>query len=213
MDVVKVGGSLMDIARDVMEELKGWDALIVPGGGIFADVVRDVYKEHVLSEGTAHSMAIAAMDQYGRFLADISGVKTTDSLSDVATPCVFLPYHVYSKSSALEPSWDVTSDTIGCHVAKEVGADRFIILTDVNGVYIDGRLVPVISAQELSTLGTTCIDSALPRYLKEYCIDCLVVNGKDFKGIRSGRRENYEKKPGDIESGSRNGIGTLILGR
>ena len=44
--------------------------VVVPGGGPFADAVRDFDRSLGLSPHTAHWMALLAMDQYGHVLAD-----------------------------------------------------------------------------------------------------------------------------------------------
>ncbi|HJJ62715.1 MAG TPA: uridylate kinase, partial [Methanocorpusculum sp.] len=64
--VVKIGGSLIDAAEGVLKELlaSGVSALVVPGGGIFADSVRAAD----LDDDSAHWQAISSMNRYGRFL-------------------------------------------------------------------------------------------------------------------------------------------------
>jgi dihydroneopterin aldolase len=72
--VVKLGGSMAGAA-----ELGVWIAalvdstlplVIVPGGGPFADQVRDAQKRMGFSDKAAHAMAILAMDQFGHVLLD-----------------------------------------------------------------------------------------------------------------------------------------------
>lgn len=167
-----------------MELLNNYDVLVVPGGGVFADAVRKVYKSHALSEKAAHSMAILAMCQYGTLLSDISDIEAVESLEEVHAPCIFLPYNLMSRSSALEPSWDVTSDTIACYIAKELNAERFVILTDVGGIYLHGKILERISAEELSRYGETCVDRGLPRCLLENKMNCLVVDGGDLEKVK-----------------------------
>ncbi len=181
MYVVKVGGSLIDYAKDIITVLKNYDALIIPGGGIFADTVREVYKKFGLSEQAAHRMAIAAMEQYGTFLSDISGVKTASSANKIKTPCIFLPYRL---KKTFKPSWRVTSDTMACYIARKVGAEKFILLKDVDGIYIKSKLVSKISARELSRYGRTCVDEELPKYLSRYKMDCWIINGKKPERIK-----------------------------
>jgi len=197
MYAVKVGGSLIDYAKYIMTELKNYNALIIPGGGIFADAVRKIYKKFNLSEASAHRMAIMAMEQYGMFLSDISGVKTASSINKIKTPCIFLPYRL--KKDQFKPSWSVTSDTIACCIARKVGAEKFILLKDVNGVYIGGRLVSKISAGELSRYGRTCVDEELPKYLSRYKMDCWIINGKKPDRIKKAMEGECK--------------GTLILGK
>lgn len=179
MDVVKVGGSLMGHARGIMAQIKAYDVLIVPGGGVFADTVRDAQKEARIDDTIAHKMAILAMDQYGLLLSDVSGIPAYDSFGDVETPGIFLPSKLLEKDDPFTPSWDVTSDTIACHIARLAGAERFIILTDVDGIFVDGELASEITAAKLQSLPETCVDRALAGYLIKYGMDCQVVNGKD----------------------------------
>ena len=76
--VVKFGGSLSRGAglQKLCRQLAGLGRqhrlLVVPGGGSFADTVRDYDKCYGLSNATAHWMAILAMDQYGYLLADLT---------------------------------------------------------------------------------------------------------------------------------------------
>ena len=183
--MVKVGGSLMGHARGIMAQLRAHDVLVIPGGGPFADRVRRMQNEAGISDSAAHRMAILAMDQYGLLLSDVSGIQTYDSLEDIETPGIFLPSDILKKNDPFTPSWDVTSDTIACHIAHLAHAGRFIILTDVDGIFVDGELVDEISASELKKLPPTCVDKALPDYLIKYKMDCQVVNGKDRGAVAS----------------------------
>ncbi|MEK6977767.1 MAG: amino acid kinase [Candidatus Hydrothermarchaeota archaeon] len=194
MYVVKVGGSLMDHAREVMGALEEEEALIVPGGGIFADAVREAHRRHGLSEVAAHRMAIRAMDIYGLFLSDISGIPATEAL-DAELPAVLLPSRLLSVRDPFVPSWRVTSDTIACHVAHLAGAE-LVLLKAVEGMTVDGRRVDAVHARELLGQGETAVDPELPRYLMEYRMDCLVLDGRE---LARGRR-------------LRDLIGTRILG-
>ena len=70
MWVVKLGGALErdgDL-RAVLDTLAGAGAgrlVIVPGGGTFADLVRERQRNWRFDNGTAHAMAVLAMAQYG----------------------------------------------------------------------------------------------------------------------------------------------------
>ena len=183
MNVIKVGGSLFSYAREVLSLLQAYDVLVTPGGGPFAGTVRRMQNEQGLSNANAHKMAILAMDQYGLFLSDASGIPTYDSLEAIETPGIFLPSKMLQKDDPFEPSWDVTSDTIACHIGHLAGARRFIILTDVDGILVDGGLVAEITASELKKLPETCVDKALAEYLIKYGMDCHVANGLDSEAV------------------------------
>ena len=74
--VVKVGGGLLSRAGAfdrVTEALtaftRGRRVLIVPGGGPFADAVRQMFKRIKIGDDAAHWMAVLSMDQYAYALA------------------------------------------------------------------------------------------------------------------------------------------------
>ncbi|MFQ6071891.1 MAG: amino acid kinase [Methanosarcinales archaeon] len=186
MIVLKIGGSLIEYAHNLLKKLCYLDysatgrepesIIIVPGGGIFANIVRDVSQKYNISSDSAHWMAILAMEQYGFYLASLEKIKLLDDLDNIPSMSILLPYKLLKNNDELEHSWKVTSDTIAAWIAKKLKA-RLIKATDVDGIYIDNKLVSTISAREL--IGKdTCVDLALPKYLIKEKINLLVVNGK-----------------------------------
>lgn len=186
MIVLKIGGSLIEYAHNLLKKLCYLDysarepesIIIVPGGGIFANTVRDVSQKYNIFPDSAHWMAILAMEQYGFYLADLGKIKIIDDLDNIKekSMSILLPYKLLKKNDELEHSWKVTSDTIAAWIAKKLKA-RLIKATDVDGIYINNKLVSTISAREL--IGReTCVDLALPIYLIKEKINILVVNGK-----------------------------------
>ncbi|TRZ89167.1 MAG: amino acid kinase [Methanosarcinales archaeon] len=178
MIVVKLGGSLIDRAKEIVREIiyysdkSGQAILIVPGGSVFADTVRKVKA----SNEASHWMAILAMEQYGYLIADGSEAKIVDNISieDVGT-YILLPYALLKKKDELPHTWDVTSDTIAAWVAHKLGA-RFIKLTDVDGIFLNGELKKELRAQELLGI-ETCVDRELPRFLIKNKMNCEIFNG------------------------------------
>jgi aspartokinase-like uncharacterized kinase len=178
MIVVKLGGSLIRSAKQLVTEMIEYSVanrekiLIVPGGSVFADTVRKV----TASQEASHWMAVLAMEQYGYFLSDGSDAKLIDDL-DIkgAGTYILLPYNLLKEKDELQHTWDVTSDTIAAWVAFQIGA-RFIKVTDVDGIYLDGDLVKEIFAREL--IGKeTCVDAALPGFLMKNKMNCEIING------------------------------------
>ncbi len=177
MIVVKLGGSLMHRSGELIKEITGYsrssgqNILIVPGGSLFADLVRKVKA----SQEASHWMAILGMEQYGYFLADGSDAELVDDLNPPDGACILLPYNLMKKKDELPHSWGVTSDTIAAWVALHLKA-RFIKATDVDGVYINGMYEQEICASVL--IGKeTCVDAELPYFLIKNKMNCEVVNG------------------------------------
>jgi hypothetical protein len=190
MIVVKLGGSLIHRARELLNEIieysnaEGEKILIVPGGGIFADTVRKMNA----SEEASHWMAVLAMEQFGYYIGDGTNVKLTESLEFDEDVGILLPYRLMKEKDELQHTWDVTSDTIAAWVALNLDA-RFIKATDVDGIYIDGVLQRELSASEL--MGKeTCVDAELPRFLMKNRMNCEIVNGNCPGRLTSAFRGN-----------------------
>ncbi len=198
--VIKVGGSLSEtpeVLRDVCNKLselaEKYTITVVPGGGKFADVVRDFDQRFSLPREVSHRMAILGMDQFGLLLsAATPNSRVTRSLGDLEKisamrkVSIFLPSHLMLKEDPLENSWDVTSDSIAAYVAKRLEAAKIVLVTDVDGIFTidpkknaDAALMPEVSAAELLKLGRrTSVDRFLPKLLLDARLDCYVVNGK-----------------------------------
>ena len=123
--VVKIGGSLIDAAEGVLKELlaSGVSALVVPGGGIFADSVRTAD----LDDDSAHWQAISSMNRYGRFLSTF-GFPVTETLSMPESGIsILLPEKVLRMADPLPHSWDVTSDSLALWMAGELGVPLLLV--------------------------------------------------------------------------------------
>ena len=73
--VVKVGGGLLAspghldaVLAELADAASTRRLLVIPGGGPFADAVREVDRRLTLSDDAAHWMAVLAMDQYAHLL-------------------------------------------------------------------------------------------------------------------------------------------------
>jgi len=178
MIVIKLGGSLIHTGKALVQELVEYSCsnqktiIIVPGGSVFADLVRKVNP----SQEAAHWMAVLAMEQYGYYLGDGTGVKLIDKLDVRETGTfILLPYDLMKKKDQLLHSWDVTSDTIAAWVAFQIGA-RFIKVTDMDGIYLNGVLQEELNACEI--IGKeTCVDAELPHFLMKNRMNCQIING------------------------------------
>ena len=142
-------------------------AMIVPGGGPFAGLVREVHAP----DEESHWMAILGMEQFGWYIAS-SGLPITPSLQVPDKPVVLLPYTLMREEDPLPHSWEVTSDTIAAWVAWRLGLD-LLILKSVDGIYRDGELIPHLDT------GIPCdeVDPLFLRFVLEYRVPTWVING------------------------------------
>jgi len=198
--VVKVGGSLSEeperliaLCAKLSRLAENYELVVVPGGGRFADAVRDSDKRFNLSNGVSHRMAILGMDQFGLLLAQITpnscatySLDDTKQLSETEVVPILLPSRLMFKEDPLKNSWEVTSDSIAAYVASRLQAAKLVLVTDVDGVFTkdprkheDAALMERLSAEELLKFTErTSVDRFLAKLLLEAPIDCYVVNGK-----------------------------------
>lgn len=136
MWIVKLGGSLHDapelgIWLGLLATAPGPARIVVPGGGPFADAVRELQPQLGFGEIEAHRMAILAMQQYGLFLHGLEPrlrlAETREELG-AAGSAVWLPWRLAGRHPALRPSWDVTSDSIAAWLAAEIGAEALLLV-------------------------------------------------------------------------------------
>ncbi len=197
MIVVKLGGSIAragisNLVR-VLNELSG-SFVIVPGGWVFADIVRLIDSQLSLKQRTAHEMAIAGMEVYGMLIADVGGLRraTLEEVIEGIDRAVLMPYSSGIHKAKLPESWEVTSDSISVWIASklkdegllEKGARKAEVLkvTDVDGVLKDGRLCERVKAREVEG----CLDRHSLRLIEELDVRVFVCNG-----LVEGRVKDY----------------------
>lgn len=209
--VVKVGGSLgrgacvPALGARLADLGRRYGLLVVPGGGAFADVVRDYDARFALHPSTAHWMAVLAMEQFGHLLADQTpGALVVRDLEEARKRlagggvAVALPSEALRRSDSLPHSWAVTSDSIAAWVAGEVGAGLLVLLKDRHGMENlslegSGRSPRVVGARDLAA--APGVDDHLATLLGEAAFDLWVLDG-----------EHPERLAELLETGSTEGV-------
>jgi aspartokinase-like uncharacterized kinase len=167
--VIKIGGSLCDQRGRLCSEIirAGRSALIIPGGGVFADQVRIVNPP----PDAAHWMAIAAMEQTG-WLLHTTGIPCTDRLERPQRTMVFLPYRVMRTLDPLPHDWNVTSDSIAAWAAAALELP-LVLVKAVDGIYINGQAVDWLDHPVV----TDVVDPFFLQYAFDNSLQVKIVNG------------------------------------
>jgi len=137
--VVKLGGSLA-FAPELTEWLAafaagGGRAILVPGGGPFADQVRDAQRRRPFDGATAHRMALLAMEQYGLMLCGLhpalrpaASRASIDRIRRQSLVPVWLPSAMALGRPEIAESWDVTSDSLAAWLAGTLGLRHLVLV-------------------------------------------------------------------------------------
>ena len=151
--VIKVGGALLAhrprfdaVMAEIGAAARERAILVVPGGGPFADAVREVDRQIHLADDTAHWMAVLAMDQYAHVIAErLMGGQIVDAPRTIAAALaagrvpVLAPFRWLREADPLPHSWEVTSDSIAAWIAGALGA-RCVVLVKPGGRKPEGLL-------------------------------------------------------------------------
>ncbi|HJJ55832.1 MAG TPA: uridylate kinase [Methanocorpusculum sp.] len=183
--VVKIGGSLINVATRVIHELikTKKPILIVPGGSIFANTVRSV---NVTDNTAAHWMAIASMDQYGWYLSTLNNNEHIDTETRCVIPNtgikVLLPYKIMRENDPLPHTWDVSSDTIAAWIAFKLKCP-LILIKSVDGIITNPLNPPITDITGKNPIQTDIIDSYCWQFVNKHNIQTTIVNGQKKDAI------------------------------
>src|SRR2546427_12226597 len=134
--IAKIGGGLLGkagafglVIEAVTALRRGRRLVVLPGGGPFADAVRQMFKRVRIGEDAAHWMAVLGMDQYAHALAGrlpdaalVDGDGGISAAVQARRLPVLAPYHWLPAADPLPPSSDVTSGTIAAWLARQLRA-------------------------------------------------------------------------------------------
>lgn len=194
--VIKIGGSLgrgtalRRVLREVSRLARRRRVLVLPGGGVFADLVRDQRRRLRLSRDVAHRMALLAMDQYGILLASLCpGGRAVVSLGAAqrvaaagGTP-IFLASSMVQRAPRLERSFRLTSDAIAAWLAGRVGAARLVLVKSV-----DGPPGPLAGPEDARRLARRGVVDPLFATLLPLRAEVLIVNGQEAGALSRATR-------------------------
>jgi len=197
--IVKVGGSVAENLEVVVDTLGLLKVVhIIPGGWVFADLVREIDREKKFHPSVSHWMAVLSMSIYGFYIFGIAEKRGFEIYEpeDFSLPekrTVLLPYRLLRKYDELPHSWEVTSDSIAVWVAARAGFDEVVKVT-AGRILRNGEVVEKVKASELET---DVVDKLTPKLLTKYGINMFVCNPEELKNYILRGRAN----------------GTLIVGR
>ncbi len=141
--IVKLGGSLANSDElpkwlDVIATAGAGKVVLVPGGGPWADEVREAQKREGFDDGVAHRKALRAMERYGNVLAGMRAnlaladdIAAIDEVLRDGQVAVWMPFEMVVADASIPQTWDVSSDSLSAWLARELGAALLVLVKSV----------------------------------------------------------------------------------
>jgi aspartokinase-like uncharacterized kinase len=140
MWIVKIGGSLGrdPLLRDWLDtlvQLGSGRVVIVPGGGAFADEVRELQALWRFDDLSAHNMAVLGMAQMGLMMQGICPVLALAAndadlrraVQQARVP-IWLPFEVLREQRDTLTNWGVTADSLAAWLANRLNAEGLLLV-------------------------------------------------------------------------------------
>ena len=144
------------------------EIVVVPGGGPFADVVREAQPRMRFDDRAAHVMALLAMAQFGHALISIGsdfGLVIAESRTEIGLALrerrvpVWSPHAMLRGAPDVPGSWSVTSDSLALWLAATIGAPQVLL--------IKSRPAPHAATVSL-LVADGLVDEGFPEFLARY---------------------------------------------
>jgi 5-(aminomethyl)-3-furanmethanol phosphate kinase len=184
MIVVKLGGSLLASGQllpcltNVERYCQGKRAVIVPGGGVFADQVREAQRHWGFDDQTAHAMAILAMNQMALLFKALNpSLEILESIQDIAQNpgqgrlALWSPQLAELDAAGIPASWAVTSDSLAAWLARHLVAEELIL---VKSVKIDHACSVLQLAEQ------RVVDASFPGFTHDAPFKLTIVHAENF---------------------------------
>ena len=187
MWVVKIGGSLSHdpALRKWLIELVGVGGgrvVIVPGGGDFADKVRQYQAEWRFNDLAAHNMCLLAMTQYALLMQGLvpelvlasSEAKIRRALRD-GRVAVWVPTALMRDVPDPMSNWETTSDSLAAWLSTRLNAERLTLV----------KSCPIDPAEPLESLAAAdVVDRRFLSYVADANYVVEVFNKDNLDAMR-----------------------------
>jgi aspartokinase-like uncharacterized kinase len=203
---VKIGGSILDKESLTAELVPSLTALaakrrivILPGGGQAVKRIKANYQCSGTDFGGCWVAAVLCLDvnagilaSYSKELRVVTCAQEIEACFAAGQVAVLAAAGVIFNSLQLTPDFITTTDSMGIYFAKMLGASRYVVVSDVHGIYrqeprheVAEVAIPNLTLEELERLPSSKLDPIFPQYFRRHAVPTVVVNGRYPDRVRA----------------------------
>ncbi len=138
MWIIKIGGSWIKSTNlekliTLLVNLENQRFVIVPGGGIFADSVREASKLNNLSENKSHFLALKSTEIFGYMIKSFNQkIHITEKIKDFKEKNLWLPSKILKNEKFFKKNWDSTSDSVATWLYSKISSHGLIFVKSIS---------------------------------------------------------------------------------
>ncbi|MBD22489.1 MAG: hypothetical protein CL572_02335 [Alphaproteobacteria bacterium] len=138
MWIIKIGGSWIKNANlikliKLLVNLDNQKFIIVPGGGIFADSVREASKLNFLSEDQSHFLALKSTEIFGHMIKSFENrIHTTEKINSFKEKNLWLPSKILKNERNFKKNWESTSDSVATWLYSNISSKGLIFIKSIS---------------------------------------------------------------------------------
>ncbi len=184
--IIKVGGSLAETGR--LNEVLALIAqarrpvIVVPGGGQFAEKVRDLQNALRFDDASAHRLAMLGMHQMAELyfkleprLAPADSIEGIARILAIGQIPVWLPLQMCQDDPDIPADWSITSDGLAARLAERMGGLPLVLLKSIE---VDATETP----EQLAEGGV--VDAAFPGIVARSNLDWRILGPSQMQNLR-----------------------------
>lgn len=201
--IVKFGGSSIaspDLRKWVQAiEKSARPLVIVPGGGPFANTVRQFQTRIGYDSDAAHRMAILAIEQFGHALVSLGtklrpattldAIAATQEAGDIP---VWMPAKLVLRAEGIERTWSTTSDSLAAWLASQIPASSICLIKQID--LPTGSTIEAISAAGVVDHSFSTLLHPATRVFVAGPSDLAVSGRRLAEGVVPGREIAHEAR-------------------
>ena len=138
MWIIKIGGSWIKNSNlekliKLLVNLENQKFVIIPGGGIFADSVREASKINNIPDNVSHFLALKSTEIFGYMIKSFERkINITESIDNFKEKNLWLPSKILKNEKNFKKDWKSTSDSVATWLYSKISSRGLIFVKSIS---------------------------------------------------------------------------------